>query len=444
MTAHHIPRSTRSIPATTSVWVVLLILIGFHVGFSIAPGGVLLVPFALSGAGALLGLAATKNNTQLSFAKILGYISGLLLISGIIGFSIDGYPIKRLTASVQLVYSLIIGFALYENIKNAGQRNVARMMLVTSLILLVGSALEVYGPLRPISDWARVHINTWRPVYWDDYRDIVEYGGIRPKFFSQEPSVLGIVLTISLVMWFLSSSIRPFIRFFALVCMGLVGFFLVKSITIFFGVLICAIYYFTYHASFVSTRSARSLVSTIFLVLIVFAIPLSALSFNNATGGVRYTRSASFFGRQIAPVLITSAMIPQRPIFGIGLGGWEAARATMYDVYGNVGTQYNTGYQFVVSVDKSGFARIPDLRFMMTNAFWEFWLMFGLVGGMFILFNIHRALVILGTPTPELALAAFAVFSQTLGGIGAPGPWIMLGAIAATSTFLAGQKVGAR
>ncbi|MCI3132739.1 hypothetical protein [Phenylobacterium aquaticum] len=440
MTATHAPRSVKANSEATSIWVVLLILVGFHIGLSIAPGGVLLVPFALSGAAAALGLLTVSGQDRLKLTSILLYISAFLLLSGIIGVAMDGYPVKRLTASIQLIYSLAIGLSLFENIKNLRQQTVSRAMLTIGLILLVGSALEVYGPLRPLSDWARVHINTWRPVYWDDYRDIVEYGGIRPKFFSQEPSVLGIVLTISLVMWFLSSSLRPTIRLLALAAMGLAGYYLVKSITIFFGIGICAAYHFTYYAKFISSRTFRSYTATVLMLLVVIAIPLTALTFNNTTGGIRYTRSASFFGRQIAPLLITSAMIPERPLLGIGLGGWEAARPTMYDVYGNVGTQYNTGYQFVVSVDKSGFARIPDLRFMMTNAFWEYWLMFGLAGGMFVLLNLYRALSVLGTKTPELALAAFAVFAQTLGGIGAPGPWIMLGAIAATSTFLSVEK----
>ena len=124
-------------------------------------------------------------------------------------------------ASIQLTYSLAIGYALFLTVKRAERRQIARLFLAFALLILVGCLLETYGGLRPISDAVRAKLYQ-KGYYENDLRDLLFYNRVRPKFFASEPASVTFCYTLFSFIWLVSSQWRWKLPFYlVLVGVGL-------------------------------------------------------------------------------------------------------------------------------------------------------------------------------------------------------------------------------
>ncbi len=413
----------------------LFMLLGLHTGVSIAPKGNMLVPFVVTGLAAGFAAWFFRKRISTEVLRTLGLVAFLVATFGFLHAIFGGYPIRRLTASVQFLYSLGIGYAFFLCSRQVKPARLSAFFWLLAFALLVGSVLEIAGIIKPASDAFRLFANNWRPIYWADLRDIVEYGGIRPKVFGQEPSVLGISISVCITLGMLSYKPGDTTRLMIALAMCIAGFAFVRSPTIIVAFATCLMYYFAMRIDGLSSNGRISGIFSVVAVVVCLLIPSTLMTINGTIGGTRFTHSGSFFGRLVAPLLVTEKVLARSPVIGLGLGGWENARPDFYDVYGNEGSGYNIAFQFAAKQTDVQLVG-PDLRYLITNVFWEYWLFFGFGGGAALAFALARLMRDLHVWHPGLAVGATAFFCQTIGGVNTPTPWVALfGLAAATSAF---------
>ena len=119
----------------------------------------------------------------------------------ILASALNGGFTDHLRASAFFIYNMIIGYATFLGLTKMGARRVEHAFFWFAVVLIVGAALEVYGPIRPVSDWFRHTFDSWHGVYEGDIRDLTNYGAVRPKFFASEPSGLGGTTAFCLTLW---------------------------------------------------------------------------------------------------------------------------------------------------------------------------------------------------------------------------------------------------
>ena len=339
----------------------------------------------------------------------------LLAVSNVTGAG----TLQRLISSVLLLYAIWVGYAVFLGLSVMGQRKTSRMFMAILLLLIVGSLLELYGGLRPVSDAFRRAANTWRAIYDSDARDLSNYGGLRPNFFASEPSVLGILAGYSLLFWFLSSSTFRSRRLAIAAVLAMLAFAIIRSPT----VLVClaAVVFFYFSERFAGPKLSRARCAA----LGSCALLLNLLAPVMIAATTEYGQTGSFLLRALGPPIVAGAVLQDSPLFGVGLGGREALMKGVLSGYSSSGAfaQFPHLWEGAVSGTMS-------TNHLITNQFWEFWIYFGLAGGVLMIFAIWRVLGRLRVPNRSLVLCASALILTTSGGINAPMGWVGMFSIA--------------
>jgi hypothetical protein len=135
--------------------------------------------------------AALKAKIYVNDAIFIAVMTSLLFMSVLMspGLQLAG---EKLLGLVQTATSLAVGVLLVRLLDHVGRRGVAKILFVFLVTFAVGTALEVVGILRPISDSFRevAYSKSYYFVYDAADRDASITGFERAKFFASEPSVL--------------------------------------------------------------------------------------------------------------------------------------------------------------------------------------------------------------------------------------------------------------
>lgn len=403
-------RPTGTIELVASVGLVI-VLIGLHTGVSVAEGQTVLVPYALALLGSIIIYAAAWRNLNGSVVTSLALVGFLIVAHLAITLITNPSDIlDRVRSTGIFVASILIGGAAFLSVRSISTAVFERIFLIFAIICITGAMLDLYTFVGSISDEFRQSVNSWRSVYENDTRDILNYGGRRPKFFASEPSALGFSIYISLLAWYCSRSATT-ARFFQYFVLTAVAAVFVRSPTVIIGFCIGSALGYIVRPNLGYMRVA--VIVAIALLFSLLPVFWSHFYTSNSLSG--YLSTGSMFMRGAAPALMAVETFSERPLFGFGVGDSASLDLAVRQVFFDSGAAIR--YRYLS--DFSG-------RSLLTNAAWEFWIYFGIFGGLAIGAAIWKMLKSMRSQYPILLLAFGSLIWNTFGGINTPIPWVAL------------------
>lgn len=257
---------------------------------------------------------------------------------------------QKLLGLAQVTTSLATGILLLRLLDRVGRPKVAKILFVFSLVLVVGSFLEVMGSfwaglniIRAASDYFReaVYSGSGYIVYDALLRDINITGFERAKFFSSEPSVLAKGFLVFVNSWLLLSYNKR--NFFERNVF--VGLLLTAALLVLTGSPVLVVSAAISSAIAVTAdrnllRSlARMLPVTVFLTSLI-GLLLLTFSPDMVSGLMQRLQYTSSLGmdsaslvrdsiglRLILPALTLIAIWSNSPLFGVGISGKEVTES---------------------------------------------------------------------------------------------------------------------
>lgn len=297
----------------------LIVLVGFYLQLSF------LIPFSVYYIGGMVLFAATlPRRTDLLFIFAIAAVGFLSLIRLTWTFGQERYFTSQMSSLIQLVLALIGSIGLMRAIMLLPRERLARVSLWILILMSVGVALEVAGPLRPISDQIRGMLYA-KGLYEAETRDLALHGLIRPKLFASEPSHVGKFYGFAvLVSVATAATVR---RQIAILVLSVPFVGLIASPALMPGMLV---------AMLLTARRygiARLLRNPFVVTLLIIA---SAFLLYEIVDTIR-TRlinsvDPSLFLRLIRPVYLTGRVLVDRPFFGYGIGAQEQIASIFLDV----------------------------------------------------------------------------------------------------------------
>lgn len=383
----------------------------YYFELSISYDGTVLVPFFGCAVVASVILLANQSRIRSSHVTGLSLIFLLYASSAIVHLGDSEQATRRLSSLMNGCLVLFLGYCWYLALTRLTSTQISRLALCVAAFITAYALLERIELFRSISDEARSFIYS-AGVYDEDVRDIALYGAVRPKVFLREPSLVGINLGLALSVWLLSARVVSLRRL--LVTLGWLGaaIFAVRSPTLVMFGLLCVYGYVTYSPAW------RNLSWPLGVLLLVatFVLPAFVLVLSALFGDVfeRIVTGWSFYLREIGPFNLAQIMLTEQPLFGYGIGASQVLLRDVQSTYASLAAISGiTTFQQSVAVR-------PD--FFITNAFWQFWIVFGLLSGSLIIAALARLLDSLGTQSRLFVFVTFSLVGQTLGGI--TGLWV--------------------
>lgn len=402
---------------------IVVFLAGLYLGVSLNITSKIPLTCAPSG---IAGMAMLwRRRDQIRPTHLAGLFCVIALYLGSIFTATDfSFLGKRTTGLLQLVYSFVIGYALFLTMVQGERRQISMILLGFCLFIIVGSLLETYAGLRPISDAVREKIFDAAYVYDADLRDEILYGKVRPKLFTSEPSAVTFGFTHFCSVWLVTS---PW-RYKLLIYAGLVGAaLLVMPGPTLVLMLLLSIPYFI----FVSSKSVGGHGSTSTRLIGALALSIIVLGVTIWIGNIFFAerlkelaggKDASFFYRFTGPMLVAFEMFDKYPWAGAGLTGEPFIAHDVVTVYMNA-----PGFQAAW--------KIPKIGDVLTNYFWLHWIYLGLVWGCATIIGVSLWLRMLGVPSVLYCWACWAILGQASGAYVGPKTWAVLFTAAAASTL---------
>lgn len=288
------------------------------------------------------------------------------------------------------------------------------------LAMLAGLVLERLGVTRPASDAFREWFYPDSIVYSNDFRDIQNYGFVRPKLFSSEPShaakFFGTMVAVAIALR--PASMRV-IYIFVWVIMFLI---LLPSAGILFGV--GAGFLFVAFGRSDSTRSPFLIRSGMIVALMFIGIYFGYEIVSRLgifSGGLE----ASAFERLKQPFLLAVSALEQRPLFGYGIG----AESSMISVLQTVRENTDTPWFFLQQAETE--AVRGSFLFAML---WQF----GVVGTAALWLGIVNLIRKIAPGNLFFGIVFFALLGLSVGDIHTPMSWgyfvVFLGALGHSSS----------
>jgi len=398
-------------------WLDLTLLIVFVLGMylSVAIQLTKSIPFPNAPAGIVGIVMLWRQRHRITQTHVNGFLLVALIYFASMFVAPDTLPMfnKRFTGLVQLLYSLVIGYAFFMTLTRASRKQAASIFLCFCIFLIVGSLLESYTGLRAISDKFRAAVYPSFNIYDADLRDMLIYGKIRPKLFTSEPSYVTFAFTLFAFSWFMFSERRfKLIGYLVLIGAGqiampgptlLLAMALVVPYELFLGGRARA-------PGIDFQRVAKVGVLGLFLgtLAVVFAMTFYAERIKqfNSHG------DTSFFFREIGPALVAKYVIGHYPMTGAGLTSEKLLTNAVLTVYEH-SPLFSTW-------------QIPNIAEALTNYFWLHWIYMGLFFGVLVFLGFYLWMRALGVASPLFCFAVWTIMGQSIGAYVGPRTWFVM------------------
>jgi len=306
-------------------FLVICALFGLYSQIPISIGGIEVPNILGLSVGAIL-ISFNLNRIQISHLKAILAVLGVALLSILMAPQFLTFLPTRILALAQLLVSMLTGYGLYLELRKRSTHWTSHLLLWFCAIILIGSALEAFTPLRG-------PITSLNDFFWDyDFeqqflRDLNIAGFARPIFLTSEPSHVAIglnVLAISALI--LKPTQKMAFRTAGLLLLGLV---VVRSPSIVIGFAMVFIVYFYAQRQHLqrAERSKRSM--RIFFLLFLIGVPLVGGGSVLLADRITQVLSGNDFSTSIrlfAAINVGLDTAIRYPISGVGLGGFEASR----------------------------------------------------------------------------------------------------------------------
>jgi len=306
-----------------------------------------------------------RNLRKLSAGLLL---VGFLTVSLIAGGSGSEMFDVRLPSYLQMVAAIACAHVLLCSVQYSSA--IRRSLLIWLVFITVGVIAEsALMPVKDLSEAFRQSVYSGRFLYANDVRDMVEYGTVRPKLFTQEPSHISKAFIVFGSGWYLLAPYRRRL-IILLVCTVIVTYFLRSPFTL-LGVPV---------ALFLARMASGRKLSGV----LVWSIPVagfSAVAFTQIFAArfatIQSGQDFSFFTRYQGPYEVAVASIQQHPIFGVGIGAKEALWDEVQRVYSPFFGSMSALYKVYLDYFNNGLANsimffgvIGALAFFTLVAYW--------------------------------------------------------------------------
>lgn len=286
-----------------------LYIAAIYTNLGVTAGGFVILG-VLGVVGAIFMFRRDINNLTWLFSLIF-----FLTLSLVFGGSGQEMFDTRLPSWVQLVAALGCAHILLHAMDFPD--TVRKTLFLWMVFIAIGVILETLLPaVRDLSDSFRQTVFDGRFIYDSDARDLRDYGFVRPKLFSQEPSHISKAFIVFGTGWCLLSPSR---RRFAV----LLGFTVVLVVFLRSPFVLLTFPLAWFLDRMVSDRpvSRRVAVGIPMLGVIAFVFTqVFSVRLSRILSGGDY----SFFLRFQGPYEVALSSIEQYPIFGVGIGAKEA------------------------------------------------------------------------------------------------------------------------
>jgi hypothetical protein len=299
---------------------------------------------------------------------------------------------------------VIASVGLFMEVSRWSRDQIARIFLIASALILIGSYLESYTPFGHISDVVRRAVFQ-TGVYAADQRDILLFGRVRPKLFTSEPSHLAKFFLLSVTIWLSLTRTRH--KYLAYGLMGAVGLYLIRSpIVILVAATAGVVRVYLDMPGITRTVLGRyvrpklvlvGMASALALLVALAGVTILAARLDRVISGA----DESFLLRIAAPAVIAGETMAHHPLFGVGIGGNEALVNEMQSAFTDLGIETE---------------RFDDVTEKLFNVFWMHWIYFGALGGVVAILLMGLYARNVGARNYAFVVFMTLIFSQTMGG----------------------------
>ncbi len=394
----------------------------------------LIFPYAGSTLIAIIGAFANRSAIKPQHVSLIGifiFAVGALAVPATLFGNVD--PVQFFRSYAQMIAATIAGYCIFIVFILSSRSMLVRLMSIILAVIIVGSFLERFQPVREVSDAFRRLIYPKDLLYSADIRDIVSYGAVRPRFFSREPSIVGIGSGILIAIIFLLVRGGRAFKIGGAVIVSVICIFIMRSPTIifftavvFYGVMVLNRSIEGRYTWLVGFAIMFALLAASFLLL--YGAGLSGLSTRSILGG------GSYVIRVFGPPLIWLESLREHFFWGLGLGSFDTLLPLARKAYG----AYDILALFPHIRDET------DGAFLISNGFWEFWIFFGVAGGIILVFLLARLFRQFGIAKLPFPFFAWMLALQTFGGVSAYRPWHILFLFAALAFLIQRDDAGRR
>jgi hypothetical protein len=241
--------------------------------------------------------------------------------------------LDRAPSFLMLSSSMLVFLVVYALLRSFNERVLFSFLFMAILFLLIGSALEVYTGFKAFSDDVRGVLYEGLFTYSSDGRDLTMHGKVRPKLFSQEPSHLAKILTYSICAFGVLAQRNR--HKFLTILFFLIAYFLTRSPTIFFGVLLYGfISIYLIEVNHTNKMPILTVVSfSCFVILYIGFEEIAAYLPGDRAYAIANGLDSSAIIRIGAAMNIAFETIKEYPVTGFGMGGREFAQEILLSTY---------------------------------------------------------------------------------------------------------------
>jgi len=366
-------------------------------------------------AAPLLFLSSRGKFNRDQVMSLLNIIFVIILLASLQYF--EGNPIAEyLDSSLLLIGSIGLGFLFYNAIRDVERQRLSETIFKILLVLLLGITLESLnvGFVSELSNAFRLYFFEGH-MYTSDLRDIHLHGGVRPKFFTSEPSHVAKYLCVLIVSWWLvTDKINKNIVALVFSIVGVVALRSPQMLAIPIAFLVI---YLCLPGISLKSRLLRIGVTLLLLAAVSWVTFILVFEFlPTRLVSILAGDDASLMQRLFAPLILAGATFVESPWVGFGAG---ASSSLDQVIQTHLGALVNAN------------TSIDDLR-SVASVFFAHWISFGLVGGLVLGFAYFRLLgKIIGAHGQILAVALISLFALQQGGYNGTRFWCFFFLVAA-------------
>lgn len=394
------------------VIILVFVLINVYLNIPLAITSTFYIPGILIVLSIPLMLMVHRNHLSGTDYLFLLALFALFVLSAFLSPRFDLIPNKLFSGVFQIMVSITAGVLLAKSIVFVEKSKINKIFFALSLMLLIGTLLENVGILRDLSDGFRNVVFKQEGAGYQAYdsvdRDTGLSGGIRPKLFTSEPSLLAIGFFIFSISWLVleTTLTRWWIFLAANFCMLYLVTSPIIAISIVASLFVMAL----------GGRNKNIFIPLMLVFVTVFFIALVSslagidysdfkivnrfLSMKNDSDGYQVTSNNM---RIVFPFITMIDVLSASPLFGVGIGGNE----TVLD-----------------------FTSLPfdEMTFVLgNNSLALIFINLGLLGGgAFIYFLYRYSKKNLGHSSTILFFILAVLLMQTMGGFVSPMFWCYL------------------
>lgn len=221
------------------------------------------------------------------------------------------FPEQFLSYS-QLLLAILASIGVFRALNIFRDSTISSLAFWVFVMMSIGIFLEVMGPLRPFSDTVR-HAIYDNGVYSNDIRDVRDYGWVRPKLFSSEPSHLAKFYGLVILTTVASLSTLRRQIWCIVTCIPII--ILINSPAVIAGLLSAL------GIVIIRIGVRRILLNPFVLIIVVVLFGVMFYMFiSSIQTRLIMKLDPSVYLRLLRPIEIASYTIQQRPLLGYGIG----------------------------------------------------------------------------------------------------------------------------